>query len=49
MAVDRIADRSSTIAHWDIGYEKIANTFSGFRLAVSWDFAESAPTGESTG
>jgi putative DNA methylase len=49
LAVDRIADRSSSIAHWDVGYEKIANTFSGFRLPISWDFSESSPTGDSTG
>jgi putative DNA methylase len=49
MAVDRIADRSSSITHWDVGYEKIANTFSGFRLPISWDFSESCPTGDSTG
>lgn len=49
MAVDRIADRSSSITHWDVGYEKIANTFSGYRLPISWDFSESCPTGHSTG
>ena len=47
--VDRIADRGSSICHWDMGYEKIANTFSGFRLPISWDFAESSVTGDSTG
>ena len=49
LANDRVADRSSSIAHWDMGYEKVANTFSGFRLPISWDFAESAVTGDSTG
>lgn len=49
MAVDRIADRSSSITHWDVGYEKIANTFSGYRLPISWDFSESCPAGDSTG
>lgn len=49
MATDRIADRSSSITHWDVGYEKIANTFSGFRLPISWDFSESCPAGDSTG
>jgi len=46
---DRIADRSSTIAHWDIGYEKVANTFTGFRLPISWDFSETAVLSETTG
>jgi len=49
LAVDRIADRGSTICHWDLGYEKVANTFSGFRLPISWDFAETGVTGDSTG
>jgi adenine-specific DNA methylase len=49
LANDRVADRSSTIAHWDIGRETIANTFSGFRLPISWDFAESSVTSGSTG
>lgn len=49
LVVDRIADRGSNICHWDKGYEKIANTFSGFRLPVNWDFAESNPIGNSTG
>ena len=46
---DRIADRGSTVAHWDVGYEKIANTFSGFRLPISWDFSETAVLSETTG
>ena len=49
LVVDRIADRGSTICHWDLGYEKVANTFSGFRLPISWDFAETGVTGDSTG
>jgi adenine-specific DNA methylase len=46
---DRIADRSSTIAHWDVGYEKVANTFAGFRLPISWDFSETAVLSNTTG
>jgi len=46
---DRIADRSSTIAHWDVGYEKVANTFTGFRLPISWDFSETAVLSDTTG
>jgi adenine-specific DNA methylase len=49
LAVDRIADRSSSIAHWDVTRESIANTFSGFRLPISWDFCESSPIGDATG
>ena len=49
LCVDRVADRSSSICHWDLGYQKIANTFSGFRLPICWDFCESSPAGDSTG
>ncbi len=49
LANDRVADRSSTIAHWDVSRENIANTFSGFRLPMTWDFVESSSTGECTG
>ena len=46
---DRIADRGSTIAHWDTGRETVVNTFSGFRLPISWDFSETAVLSETTG
>jgi len=49
LAIDRIADRGSTICHWDVGYEKVANTFTGYRLPISWDFSEANTTGNSTG
>ena len=49
LVVDRIADRGSTIAHWDVGYEKVANTFTGFRLPISWDFSETAVLSNTTG
>ncbi len=46
---DRIADRSSTIAHWDVGRETVANTFTGFRLPISWDFSEASILSSRTG
>ena len=49
IGVDRISDRGSSICHWDKGYEKVANTFSAFRLPINWDFVESSPGGDSTG
>lgn len=49
ITIDRIADRGSSICHWDQGYQKVANTFSGFRLPISWDFVEATPIGERTG
>ena len=49
LVTDRIADRGSTIAHWDVGRETVANTFAGFRLPISWDFCETAVLGETSG
>jgi adenine-specific DNA methylase len=49
LAIDRIADRGSSICHWDIGYEKVANTFTAFRLPISWDFAETCVVSDTTG
>jgi adenine-specific DNA methylase len=49
LVVDRVADRGSTVCHWDIGYEKVANTFTGYRLPISWDFAETSAVSDSTG
>ncbi|HEY7347588.1 MAG TPA: DUF1156 domain-containing protein [Ktedonobacterales bacterium] len=49
LVIDRIADRGSTLTHWDVGYQKIANTLSGVRLTISWDFAELNPTARTSG
>jgi adenine-specific DNA methylase len=49
LAIDRIVDRGSVVCHRDMGYEKIANTFAGFRFSMSWDFAEANVVGASTG
>ena len=49
LVTDRIADRSSTIAHWDVSRETVANTFTGFRLPISWDFCETAVLGDTSG
>lgn len=49
VALDRLADRASTVATWDVGYQKIRNTFGRFALPVTWDFAESVTTSGTTG
>lgn len=49
LALDRLADRSCTIACWDNTRESMGHTFSGFRLPISWDFGEPVPIGSSTG
>lgn len=52
-AIDRMADRHSSLARWDpnpSGYApKIANTFSRQALPMVWDFAEGNPFSDSSG
>lgn len=48
-AVDRLADRQSTICTWDNGYVKIRNTFARQAIPMTWDFAEGNPFSDSTG
>ena len=48
-AVDRLADRGSTICTWDAGYTKIRNTFGRQAIPMTWDFAEGNPFSSSTG
>ena len=48
-AVDRLADRSSTICGWDVGYTKIRNTFGRQAIPMTWDFAETNVFSGSTG
>lgn len=48
-AVDRVADRGSNICHWDVSRTSISGTFQGFKLQMTWDFAESNPIGDATG
>jgi adenine-specific DNA methylase len=49
LAVDRLADASSTIAHWAPSGEFNVNTFQRFALSMSWDFSEVNGIGELTG
>jgi putative DNA methylase len=49
LAIDRLADRASTICHWSVGFEKIQNTYSRFAVAMSWDFSEVNPLSDSSG
>jgi putative DNA methylase len=48
-AVDRVADRNSTICHWDTGRETISNTFQRYALRINWDYCEVNPFGGSSG
>lgn len=49
IAVDRLADRNSTICSWDTGYIKVRNTFARQAIPMAWDFAEANPMSKSTG
>jgi len=48
-AVDRIADRSSSICSWDYGYVKVRNTFGRQAIPMVWDYAEANIFSSSTG
>ncbi|MBS0537032.1 MAG: DUF1156 domain-containing protein, partial [Proteobacteria bacterium] len=50
-AIDKVADRGSTIGRWDPTPTQsgIINTFSRQALPMTWDFAESNPLGNASG
>jgi putative DNA methylase len=43
VAIDRLADAGSAIAHWQPGNEFNVNTFQRFALPMAWDFSEAKP------
>jgi adenine-specific DNA methylase len=47
--LDRLANQGSTVAHWNIGGEKIEGIFARFALPIVWDFAEVNPLGDTSG
>ncbi len=49
LAVDRLADRNSTVCSWDTGYVKVRNTFARQAIPMTWDYAEANPFSDSTG
>src|SRR5260221_9504917 len=49
IAVDRLADRNSTICSWDTGYVKVRNTFARQAIPMTWGYAEANPFSDSTG
>ena len=51
LAVDRLADRMSTLCRWDPSpkMEAIANTFGRQALPMVWDYAEAVPFSEASG
>jgi putative DNA methylase len=49
IAIDRLADRNSSICSWDISRDSTRNTFARQAIPMIWDFAEANPFSESTG
>jgi putative DNA methylase len=49
LLVDRVADRSSSLCHWDSTLEKTANTYARQALSMKWDYSEANPFGGSSG
>ena len=48
-AVDKLADRNSTVCTWATAREHGINTFSRQAIPMTWDFAESNPFSNSSG
>lgn len=48
-AVDKVADRNSSIATWATLREHARNTFGRQAIPMTWDFAESNPFSDSSG
>ncbi|MGH2655927.1 MAG: DUF1156 domain-containing protein [Actinomycetota bacterium] len=49
MAVNKVADRSSTLCHWHNLNQKTENTFARQALPMVWDYSEVNPFGGSSG
>ncbi len=49
LAIDRIADRGSTLCTWTVDRETIRNTFTRYALSTTWDFVESVTSADSSG
>lgn len=48
-AVDKLADTNSMCVTWNITRDGLRNTFSRQAIAMTWDFAEGNPFGNSSG
>lgn len=49
LAVNKLADRGSTLCSWDASRSSTRNTFGRQALPMTWDFAEPNPLSSSTG
>ncbi|MGH9063010.1 MAG: DUF1156 domain-containing protein [Acidimicrobiales bacterium] len=49
MALNRVADRCSSLCRWEVSNETAMNTFARQALPMVWDFVEPAPFGGAAG
>ncbi|WP_223258421.1 DUF1156 domain-containing protein [Thermogemmatispora tikiterensis] len=49
LAIDRLADRGSTMCTWVSSRDTVGHTFVRFSLPITWDFAECVPFEDSSG
>lgn len=49
LALDRVADRSSTLCRWETSNQTLMNTYARQALPMVWDFAEANPFGAAAG
>lgn len=49
LAIDHVANRNSTLCHWDVGRETISSTFQRYALRVNWDYVEGNPAADGSG
>ena len=49
LAINKMADRGSTICSWDSSRSSTRNTFGRQAIPMTWDFAEPNPLSDSTG
>src|SRR5437588_2190938 len=49
LSIDRIAERNSSMCHYDVSRDSISGTFQRYALPINWDFAEAVPTNNTAG
>src|SRR5258707_172162 len=49
LSLDRVAERNSSVCHYDVSRDSISGTFQRFALPINWDFAEAVPSSSTAG
>jgi adenine-specific DNA methylase len=49
LSLDRVAERNSSICHYDVSRDSISGTFQRYALPINWDFAEAVPISSTAG